>query len=235
MKQPARLVLPLLLALGGAAMAQQAPLTPPGDPRFQTFDYRPEQVVPVRGAVGYQLVIELAPDETVRSVALGDAGAWQVNADRAGNRLFVKPAGAGAATNMTVVTDVRTYAFDLTSSGEAGMVPYSIRFRYPNASGSDSSDQSTTPGTMVGFYRLHGHRTLWPTAISDDGTRTFIDWPADGPLPATYVRDAAGNERLANGYMRGKFYVLDSVDEHLVFRLDKRSARADRAPTVAMP
>lgn len=216
----------MALLFAATSLPAEAQFGVPGvsDPRLQSVEYRPDQVTNIHGTVGYQIVIELAPDEAVRSIALGDSSAWQVSADKAGNRLFLKPTAAGAATNMTVITDVRTYAFDLTVSEQGATSPYTVRFRYPDRADSHASQT----GTVVGYYRLHGHRTLWPSAISDDGVRTFIGWPPDGPLPATYVRDSDGHETLANGYMRGAFYVLDSVDAHLVFRLDKRSARADR-------
>ena len=218
----------LLAALISFSAQAQVGVHIPGDPRLQSVDYRPDGVTPIQGIVGYQIVVELAPDEVVRSIALGDSSAWHVNADKAGNRLFLKPTAAGVATNMTVVTDVRTYAFDLTVSADGTSAPYAIRFRYPDLTSSSPDDASFPTRPALGGYKLRGHHALWPTAISDDGVRTFIEWPADGPLPATYIRDTDGHETLANGYMRGRFYVLDSVDAHLVFRLDKRSARANR-------
>lgn len=199
-----------------------------GDPRLQVMDYRAGEVVPIHGVVGFQLSIELAPDEVVRTIALGDAGAWQASADKAGNRLFLKPLIEGVTTNMTVVTDVRTYAFELTGGDASGTVsPWTIRFRYPASERSIALASPAASG-MIGRYRLTGDRNLRPAAISDDGVRTFIDWPAEVVLPATYIRDTGGRETLANGYMRGSFYVLDSVERHLVFRLDRRVARADR-------
>jgi type IV secretion system protein VirB9 len=204
-----------------------------GDARIQSIEYRNSQVVRIRAAPGYQVTIELAPDERIESIALGDSGAWQVTANKAGNLLFVKPIQTDATTNMTVVTDVRTYNFDLTGVAEVSSdLPYAIRFTYPALTTIPPGPQNMfgrpPAGSIVGTYRLHGHKTLLPDAISDDGTRTFIDWPADGPLPAVYSRDRDGRETLLNGNVRSGLFVIDGINQHLVFRVDQHRAGADR-------
>ena len=230
MIRPGHLLSLFLLAVSTPVLAQTMPW-PDSDTRIRSVEYRNDQVVPIRAAPGYQVTIELASDERVQSIALGDSGAWQVSANKAGNLLFVKPVQAGMTTNLTVVTDVRRYDFDLTAVAEAGGdLPYAIRFSYPTptAIGLPGMPPGLQSGAMVGDYRLHGEQSLFPTAISDDGSRTFIDWPSDGPLPAVYSRDDDGRETLVNGNMRGRFFVIDSVSRHLVFRIDRRRARADR-------
>lgn len=220
------ILLVTLLATTPAA-AQVMPLPGMSDPRVQSIDFRADQVIRLTGAIGYQITVELAPDETVRSIALGDSSAWAASTDRSGNRLFLKALLADVATNMTVITDVRTYAFDLQGTADTAMTsPYLVRFRYPSVAANISSDP--VMGEMTGSYLLRGDRALRPVAISDDGIHTYIEWPADALLPATYVGQADGSETLANGQMRGRYYVLDSVDTNLVFRLDKRVAKARR-------
>jgi type IV secretion system protein VirB9 len=61
-------------------------------------------------------MIEFGPDERIENVAIGDALAWQVTPNRGANLLFVKPVELAVATNMTVVTDRRRYAFELSAS-----------------------------------------------------------------------------------------------------------------------
>lgn len=206
-----------------------------GDQRIQMIEYRNDLVVRVRAAPGYQVTIELASDERIESIAVGDAGAWQVTANKAGNLLFVKPVQPNAPTNMSVTTDVRTYNFELTGATETTSdIPFSIRFRYPAvaaATGLNATTSPVAPGGMIADYRLRGDKSLYPAGISDDGVRTFIEWPADGPLPAVYSREG-DRETLVNGYMRGKFFVIDSVERQLVFRIDKHRARADRVPVL---
>lgn len=220
----------VLLTASVCATAQVPLWGGAGDNRIQSIEYRNNQVVRIRASPGYQVTVELAPDERVTSIALGDSSAWQVVANKAGNLLFVKPLQADVATNMTVITDVRTYNFDLAGVAEVTSdLPYAIRFTYPTLIGmGPGMPGSVQPGKTVGNYRLHGHGGLRPDAISDDGIRTYIDWPADGPLPAVYSRDEDGRETLMNGNMRDHLFVIDGVFDHLVFRVDNHRARADR-------
>lgn len=215
-----------LLLAGTTAQAQVRPQPGPGDARMQTVDYRRDQVVQIEGAPGYQVLIALAPDERVQNVALGDSGAWQVVTSQSGNMLFVRPTQGDVSTNMTVITSARFYAFDLVPSN--GAPPYEVRFRYP----ADLSDAGAVAfgdmGEQIGAYRLSGTKSLWPARISDDGAKTYVDWPPDTPLPAAFIIDEYGRERLANGNMRGGLYVIDSVHQQLLFRIDRKTARAKR-------
>lgn len=215
----------ILLALfASTADAQVRPQPGSGDPRLQTVEYRRDQVVAIDAAVGYQVTIALAPDEQVQNAAVGDAGAWQVSVNRAGNLLFVKPTQEGANTNLTVVTNARSYAFDLRVGG--GDAPFEVRFRYPATAVSPYGPAASEEA--VGYYRLSGSKPLRPARMSDDGQRTYIDWPAEVALPAVFAIDARGRETLANGNMRDGLYVIDGVQERLIFRLDDRIARAHR-------
>jgi type IV secretion system protein VirB9 len=221
-----RLALGLLLALVAAdANAQIRPQPGYGDARMQTIDYRRDQVVQIEGSPGYQVLIALAPDERIENVALGDSSAWQVVASQSGNMLFVRPTQDGVSTNMTVITSARFYAFDLVPAN--GAPPYEVRFRYP-AEPDGNMFAAGTEAATVGLYRLGGTRSMWPVRMHDDGARTYIDWPQDAALPAVFIIDDQGRERLANGSMRGGLYVIDSVQDQLLFRIDRKTARAKR-------
>jgi type IV secretion system protein VirB9 len=217
----------LLVLLAATAEAQVRPQPSGGDQRMQTVDYRRDQVVQIEGAPGYQVLIALAPDERIQNVALGDSGAWQVSASQSGNMLFVRPTQDGVSTNMTVITSARFYAFDLVPVAY-GSPPYEVRFNYPADAPGGGPAGPGTMGEPLGSYRLSGTKALWPVAIHDDGAKTYIDWPADTPLPAAFIIDEYGRERLANGNMRGGLYVIDSVHQQLLFRIDRKTARAKR-------
>lgn len=196
----------------------------PGGDRFQTLDYEAGRVFPLGVAAGYQLTIALAPDEKVQSVALGDSANWAVNVDRGGNHLFVKLAQEASSTNMTVITNVRVYAFDLRPVSDSSQMPYSLHFNYPT--GLDAG--SAGPRAILGRYDLSGARNLRPSAMSDDGVHVFIQWPGSADLPAVYAVDARGQENLVNGAMRGDQFVVDGVAGAFVFRIDQQVARAKR-------
>ncbi len=221
----------ILLFLAGAALAL-APLAAQvrpqaaarGDPRFQTVAFAPDQVVQLEGAPGYAVTLELSPDERAETVALGDSAAWQVTANRRGDLLFIK-ALTGNSTNMTVITNVRTYNFEL-SSGSPGTMAYTVRFTYPPLA---AQDEELADPAAEGRYRLGGDKALRPSEISDDGIHTYIRWPKDRALPAVYAVTDAGQEMLVNGMMReDDLFVIDSISRKLVFRIDGNTATATR-------
>jgi type IV secretion system protein VirB9 len=86
------------------------------DDRLQTLVYDENTVVRIDGRVKVQTTIKFAPDEMIENVAIGDSAAWQVQPNKAQTILFIKPLEPAARTNMTVVTDKRTYLFDLVAS-----------------------------------------------------------------------------------------------------------------------
>jgi type IV secretion system protein VirB9 len=194
------------------------------DPRVRTVEYTADQVIRIEGAPGYELMIELAPDEETTSVAVGDSSAWQVTANRAGTHLILKAIQSGVATNMTVVTNVRVYHFDLAPAFAPTI--YTLRFRYPPPPPTIASAPS--PSGLINRYKISGTRTLWPSSMGDDGERTFIEWPKGADLPAVFALDANGKETLVNGMMRDDRLVIDSVAARLVFRIDGNVARAER-------
>ena len=207
--------------------AQVRPKPGTGDPRIQSVDFAPDQVVLIQGAPGYSVTVELSADEQVENVAVGDSGAWQVTANHRGDHLFVKAITGGVSTNMTVVTSVRLYNFQLEPlSGGTGDMAYTIRFRYPDARTGTSDDAPSASGE--GRYRLGGDRALRPSEISDDGKHTYIRWTRDQALPAVYALGDGGKEALVNGMMRDDVFVIDSVSQKLVFRIDKAVATATR-------
>jgi len=100
--------------------------------------------------------------------------------------------------------------------------------------------QSATPSTVnsdyvdvsairrrVSQYRTSGSKVLRPSSITEDGQRTYIIWPRERDLPATYEIDASGREVLTNGMMRDDVFVIDRVVARLAFRRDDLVARAE--------
>jgi type IV secretion system protein VirB9 len=227
-----RLIAIAMLVGASKAVAQAQPHPAGGDPRLQVVDYSEGQVVQLMGAPGFQLMVELSPDEQIRNVAIGDSASWQVSANKDGDRLFLKPTEADHSTNMTVVTSVRTYTFDLSASAGAAEAPYVVQFRYPAAAPNQQQAgyvDVAAASRRLSHYRISGDRLLRPVSVSDDGQHTYISWPRNAPIPAVYAPDRTGNEMLLNGMMgTDDVYVIDGAPQQLILRIDKKVARADR-------
>jgi type IV secretion system protein VirB9 len=222
------------LVLAVPAVAQIRPQPGAGDPHLQSVAYDASRIVELEAAPGYQLTVELSPDEQVQNVAVGDGAAWQVSVNHSGDHLFIKPT-APVETNMTVITTVRVYNFDLVPvSAPMPDTPYTVRFTYPEITTAAPAGERYVDVSPLrraqSRYRISGDRTLRPDSVSNDGIHTYISWSSDKPIPAIYAIGSTGQEMLTNGRMRDDVYVVDGVPGELVFRIDERIAQAVRLP-----
>lgn len=97
------------------------------------------------------------------------------------------------------------------------------------ASHDDRAAAAQTAGSQVDRrYRLSGDRALRPVEIGDDGIHTYIVWSEEQSLPAVFGINAIGKEEMVDGYMRQGIFTIDRIYEQLVFRIDKKAAKAKR-------
>jgi type IV secretion system protein VirB9 len=231
------------------------------DGRIVTRFYDPAKIVTLATHAGIQSTVQFGDDERIENVALGDSADWQVTPNKRASLLFVKPMSAPARTNMTVVTDRRTYLFDLTAGARNAPV-YMMRFTYPKpatapvlasakpdeaaiaaAVAKAEADQvaaQPTPADLNFAWTTAGDRKLLPERLFDDGHATWLAWPKEVALPAILVREANGSEGPVNYTTRGDYIVVDGVLGQLVLRQGKQmatltpdphAARAAAAPT----
>ncbi len=114
-----------------AAIAQPVPVTT--DSRIKTLVYNPNEVFELKFYYGYQSFIEFSENEEIEMISIGESFAWKITP--AGKRLFVRPLEIAAHTNMTIITNKRTYHFDIKSDEYTGRedeeLVYTVRFYYP--------------------------------------------------------------------------------------------------------
>lgn len=91
----------------------------------------------------------------------------------------------------------------------------------------DPSVNAATPQTTW-RYRLSGERALRPVQMSDDGTHTYIVWGPEQALPAVFAVTTSGTEEIVDGHMRDGVFTIDRIHPRLVFRIDKKAAKAER-------
>ncbi|MFY9589845.1 TrbG/VirB9 family P-type conjugative transfer protein [Rickettsia endosymbiont of Halotydeus destructor] len=103
------------------------------DNRIRTYIYNPNEVYKLGLHFGFQSHIEFAKNEEIQTIVLGDNYAWKITS--LANRLFIKPLEKGIYTNMTIITNKRTYEFDISAKeleeGHEKELVYVVRFDYP--------------------------------------------------------------------------------------------------------
>lgn len=222
-----------------AALALLASTAAPAatDSRIRSVAYDPEQIVRIVGKSGIQSTIEFSGDEKIENVAVGDSSKWQITPNRRASLLFVKPLAPHSRTNMTVVTDKRTYMFDLVAGEASASAVYALKFSYPNEKKAEPSKPAqqvaaanTRPTAAAVAEKLHfdwksnGNKALLPARVFDDGSSVYLAWDKETPLPAILTQNEDKQEGPVNYQLRGEYIVITPVPANLVLRYGKRSA-----------
>jgi type IV secretion system protein VirB9 len=194
-----------------------------GDDRVVTVAYRDGETIPLRTAIGNGLAIVFAPGERIVEFWADDPAAFELSASGSADSLFVRTLRQPASSRLTVHTHLRSYAFAL-DVGPAETASYAVRFDF-----APQRPSSAAPvAAPAGQYKLSGTKALRPTRIDDDGVHTYLEWAPEQLLPAVFALNELGGEEMVDGYMRGGVYTIDRVNRVLLFRIDRKSAKAER-------
>lgn len=227
MKAAGSTILACALLLVAPALGQ----TPPNgssDPHIHIIPSDPQKVITLRVAPGFVLTLELAPDERIESVAVGNSSAWQVTPNKNADHLFIKPLPNASMTDLTVVTGARSYSFELQPLyGPDPTMAYIVRLA-PVTPAQPPALAGLADRPLVTKYRFSGARKLRPMSMRDDGRSTYIDYGPKTVIGAVYVVDAEDHEALVNGGFRHGEYVVDQIADKFIFRLGRSEATATR-------
>lgn len=246
-------LLAFLLMLHMHVDAVQIPIPSKGDSRVGYIDYDPDEVVQVIGKVGYQTTILFAKDEVIQDLGAGFPPGWEIGPLKQENGFFIKPADVDPNTNLSVVTNKRSYSFDLllervneakdkkkqkveVDSNQAGKHFYFIKFRYPEEV-AKKRDEGKEQARLVKSletanrnkrrneeYWIQGPEALQPIAAWDNGEFTFLKFGPNTGMPAVYGVDADGKEYLAQSHVDDDTLVVHEVARKIIIRRDGKVA-----------
>ncbi len=206
-------------------LAARLPQPGPIDPHIQTVLYDPNEVVILQGALGWQIMLEFAPDERIENVSIGDAMAWQVTPNKRARNLFLKPLIKNATTNMTVVTDRRRYAFALETAPRLRTTPWVVNFDYPREVVAAIEEPLPPPPPPLNFaYTIGGDRALLPSRVWDDGLMTYFEFAPEKSIPAIYAGGPGKDEALVNSSTRGRVIVVQQTAARFTLRTGNQVA-----------
>jgi type IV secretion system protein VirB9 len=225
----------LLLSTNALAVRESRPTAI--DSRIRVIVYSPDDVFKFTGYYGYQASIELAKDEEIVSISMGDTTAWQIVP--AGFRLFIKPMEQDATTNMTMITNKRTYFFELYAEEaddirDPDMV-FNVRFIYPDEDQGDGLKRYHTdsagpdlnhPEKYNFNYSISGNESIAPVKIYDDGEFTYLEFrDKNKEIPAIFAVDDDLRESMVNFHPSGanpNILIVEQVFPKLSVRLGKK-------------
>jgi len=209
------------------------------DSRIRVIVYSPDDVFKFTGYYGYQASIELGKGEEVSSISMGDTTSWQIVPS--GNRIFIKPIEQDATTNMTLITNKRTYFFELYAEEAQDIrdpeMVFNVRFIYPDAEEEDNirSFVAETHGPDLSHpekynfhYSLSGHEDIAPIKVFDDGEFTYLQFrDKNSEIPTIFAVDEELRESMVNYRLSptmANTVVVEQVFKKLSVRLGKKIA-----------
>lgn len=213
------------------------------DSRIKTFVYNENEVFHVTLQYGYQSSIEFAKGEEVETISIGNSYSWKITPiDR---RLFIKALEGAVHTNMTVITNRRTYQFELESKYPDGNLDeelvYVVRFFYPLESldkplpkvsslnidmsryNPDPVMEPSVKKESYNFnYSLTGPDSIAPLKVFDDGQQTFMQFSNNNAVvPKIFSVEENGNENRVKYTRQGEYIVVKKIVNKMALRMNQ--------------
>lgn len=223
-----------LILFSNGLLAEVVPPKGATDSRVRIVTYDEDDVVRLKGYIGYQTHIEVAPGEKFVTLFAGDTGGIDIGQVR--NNIFIKPKAELVRTNATIVTDRRLYHYDYSVSRKTknlsrrGDMIYSLRYVYPREQAlaaaaalerrqaEERFEESKKQRPRNENYWFCGDTSLKPLHAYDDGAQTHIKFPAKAEFPAMFVKNDDGSESLLNFNVDADEVVIHRVARRFVLR-----------------
>lgn len=233
------LIFCLLTACTLTAHAVRESRSMPTDSRIKVMIYNPNDVFKYTGYYGFQASIEFGRTEEIVSISMGDTTAWQIVPS--GNRIFIKPMEEDATTNMTLITNKRTYFFELYAEETKNIrdpdLAFNVKFLYPDDedvenirtfanSSPIASPQLDRPELYNFNYYISGNEEIAPLKIFDDGEFTYMQFrDKNKEIPAILAVDEDLRESMVNFRLdpnNPNLIIIEQVFNKMTLRLGER-------------
>ncbi|KSV63170.1 hypothetical protein N183_36190 [Sinorhizobium sp. Sb3] len=193
------------------------------DPRIRYHQYSENQVYKLDLYLKSVTAVQFSSGEEVQSILIGDSASWEVVKLKSGNVVSIKPTIPSAATNMTIYTNARVYAFELRSLNEyqvgTGEIPvFRSVFTYPTPPKAKANPVPKVE-QINSKYMLSGKASFRPVWVQDNGKQTSFFLPENAPRPAILKVGPKGTEELINSRTAGTRIVVDGVSDFWVLRI----------------
>jgi len=220
-----------LVCAVSTASAEVRPRSGPQDGRIRYVTYSANDVIVIEASYGASTMIMFQDDEQIETLGAGDAMAWNIEPNKKGNVLFVKPIEKDTTANLNVLTNKRSYVLLLRAEFRPiRQQIYKVSFRYPDdeadkALMAEAVERASQPNRQQfnvananSAYGYKGASANKPVAIFDDGVKTFFRFRKSAEVPAMFIVDADQNETLVNFRREGEYIVVDKVAKQWTLR-----------------
>lgn len=230
-----------LIAMHPAIAARHNPseaISAPNESRIVRYTYSPEIIFRIYSLPTTHTHIELGEDEGLKETPVaGDTVQWRISGGP--RNLYVKPVRDGIQTSLTVVTNKRTYQFQLISSKKEKKLYQKVSFDYPdraaeirlmqdiatakiNAEKARLDDQiisEVRPEQLDFNFDIDGDTSFKPTAAYTDGTFTFLRLPNTQDCPVVFLIDENDKPSLINYRVKTNMIIVERLAKKLLLKL----------------
>ena len=233
----------LSMLICGIASAEITPKYGKYDPRVRAIEYNKSDVTRLTTFFGVSTHIAFSGDEKIVDIALGDPTAWEI-IPRV-NNLYIRPLADNPDTNLTIITDKRSYQFALFTATRAETdktawqdpnLIYSLSFTYADEEDErikllkekeqltaklDDAKETLKSQNLAEEnidYWVAGSKQITPTKAKDDGRFIYLTFSNNRDIPAIYEVDEFGEESLINTSVEGNTVVIHRMVKQLRLR-----------------
>lgn len=197
----------------------------------QVWPYSTGALYQIYASPGKVTDIALQPGEELVALSAGDTVRWVIGDTTSGSgttqrvHVLVKPARAGIATNLLVLTNRRVYHLEVTATERTWMASVSWNYPHDVVTTLRAREQKAEAATPIASglqlerlrfrYSISGDKPTWrPLRAFDDGEKVYIQFPAgitQGEMPPLFVVGPTGDTQLVNYRVRSPYYVVDRL------------------------
>ena len=225
----------------------------PKENRIIRYTYSPDVIFRIMSVPNLTTHLELGEDEGVKETpAIGDSAQWQVTGGP--RHLFIKPLRFDLETSLTIVTNKRTYQFQLISGKSSlAQVYQKVSFIYPDRelevklrketeTAVVEAEQNRLAGQIVASnvdpasldfdFKIEGNASFRPTTAYTNGKFTFLVMPNTQDAPAVFLLDDEDNPSLIAYQVKPNMIVVERVAEKLMLKLGNAEVRITKRTPV---
>lgn len=191
------------------------------------FDYYSTSTYQIFTKINYTTTIKLKADEEVTYIGSGDTENWDLDQAKGGadgaTLIFIKPLFENLNTNLSIITNKRTYYIYLVSDKKAynplvqWQYPYEANMSFKNYKNNQMINKSVQLETSnindLNFeYSYDKSSSLAPLQVYNDKRKTVIVMPKDiQEMPIVYSYGLDGNLNQVNYRVIGQNIIVDKV------------------------
>lgn len=231
------------LLLSVNVLAETTPDIGEFDPRVRIIPYNKYDVTKLVTFFGVSTHIEFSKNEEIKDIAIGDPTAWEIIPRI--NNIYIRPKAETPDTNLTIVTNERSYQFtlftakrsekDKTAWQDPNLI-YSLSFAYNDADELEekrltearllkekleSAEQALKDQKIIienVDYWAAGSAQISPTTAKDDGRFIYLTFSNNRDIPAIYEVNEFGEESLINANVDGNTVIIHRMVKQLRLR-----------------